>query len=254
MGARKRHREAFLGAHPVCCFCAEAPATTIDHVPARTCFRGRVGPEDFEFPACEACNSASRTAEQVFGFLVRVFNAEDNGPPDDLAELVRHLRNNAPDCLPSADISTNQKRKILKHWQLEPSPGTSYAEVGLIQVPKAVNAHVRTFGRKLLRAVHYKELGTPLPQANGTAVGYSQLQIPSTLEAVQTVEAGLPGLTMGARRNTDIGAQFSYRWGTNDAQGLFAVMAQFGASILILAFAAPKDVIQESGAPIDWMY
>lgn len=252
MGASKRRREAFFQAHPICCFCGNAPATTVDHVPARGCFRARVGPEGFEFPACAECNGETRVSEQVFAFLARVFNAEEEGPPEDLASLVRHLRNNAPDCLPKADLSANQKRKILAHWKLTPAPGQTYADAGLVQVPRVVNEHITIFGKKLLRALYYRELARPIPSRSSALVGYSQLQIPSTGEAVRLLGKGLPGVAIGTRRNTAIGEQFGYRWGFNEGEGVFGVMAQFGRSILVLAATAPTDLVRESPTQEGW--
>jgi hypothetical protein len=113
MGASHRHRKAFFERHPTCCFCTgNAPAATIDHVPSRACFAGRIGPEGFEFPACEACNSASRISEIVFAFYSRTISQE-GGHRDDVADLYRGVKNNAPDCLPQLNVTANEKRKAL---------------------------------------------------------------------------------------------------------------------------------------------
>lgn len=56
----------FLAAHPTCCFCGgSAPATTQDHVPARSFFRDRRHPAGLEFPACASCQERTSDAEDV---------------------------------------------------------------------------------------------------------------------------------------------------------------------------------------------
>jgi hypothetical protein len=64
---RKKDRySALLSNHAYCCFCGGArKSATIDHVPARIFFRKKIGPEDFEFPACQECNAASRACHQL---------------------------------------------------------------------------------------------------------------------------------------------------------------------------------------------
>jgi hypothetical protein len=69
---RKIRQRRFLEEHNLCCFCGGTiEATTVDHVPARTCFKGRAYPETFEFPACQPCNAASRIDEIAFSFFVK---------------------------------------------------------------------------------------------------------------------------------------------------------------------------------------
>jgi hypothetical protein len=77
VGEARNKRLRFLAVHPVCCFCGGVEAaTTIDHVPAPTCFPGREAPETFEFPACTACQGTTRLDELVCGFYVKL---EDPG-------------------------------------------------------------------------------------------------------------------------------------------------------------------------------
>jgi hypothetical protein len=73
MGApRKPSTTEFLKAHPLCCFCGgRRAAVERDHAPARIVFRGKHGPDDFEFPACAECNRAAALSEQVTAFYIR---------------------------------------------------------------------------------------------------------------------------------------------------------------------------------------
>ena len=68
MGARnqKLSKAAFLLRHPRCCFCGgRRPAVERDHAPARIVFRGKHGPDQFEFPACAECNRAVALSEHA---------------------------------------------------------------------------------------------------------------------------------------------------------------------------------------------
>ena len=102
MGEAKNKRRRFLERHPLCCFCGGlTPAITIDHVPARTCFAGRAAPEGFEFPACVACQSATRLDEMAFGFAVRMFDRNGaNYRRDEVQKALVGLRNNLPHLIP----------------------------------------------------------------------------------------------------------------------------------------------------------
>src|SRR5580704_6101100 len=73
MANRTEIRKKFFVDHPLCCFCGGVRrASTEDHQPARSFFDQRRWPEGYNFPACERCNAASRSFENVFAVLVRM--------------------------------------------------------------------------------------------------------------------------------------------------------------------------------------
>jgi hypothetical protein len=67
--AKISKKAEFLLRHPECIYCG-APATTVDHCPPRCFFAGKHGPEGYEFPACQPCNSGARLDEQALSVLV----------------------------------------------------------------------------------------------------------------------------------------------------------------------------------------
>src|SRR5438128_2693809 len=84
MGNQRARREAFFDSHPWCCFCGGGvAATTEDHIPARTLFRGKQWPERYVFPACTNCNHASSLDELALAALVRI-QVSDFTPGDEL--------------------------------------------------------------------------------------------------------------------------------------------------------------------------
>ena len=113
LGERGKRLRRFLSAHPLCCYCG-ADADTEDHCPARICFRDRIGPEDWSFPSCSACNAAISRTEQVVAFFIRALDhTEDNMRTADLQRLLRGVTNNNPEVLPDFNPSANMKRKML---------------------------------------------------------------------------------------------------------------------------------------------
>ena len=67
---KKSRYQQLLEDHPLCCLCGGATkSSTVDHIPPQACFPKGYFPEDFEFPACEACNGSSKKEDQIFELL-----------------------------------------------------------------------------------------------------------------------------------------------------------------------------------------
>jgi hypothetical protein len=80
----------------------EHPATNVDHVPPRTCFKGRAGPEASSFQRARHCPTASRLDEMAVAFYVQALDQN----PDNLDEAGVHkaitgIANNLPHLLPN---------------------------------------------------------------------------------------------------------------------------------------------------------
>ncbi|MFN7535426.1 MAG: hypothetical protein ACK5QD_10855 [Brevundimonas sp.] len=247
MGAAKKRREAFLREHPWCCFCGgRVPATTEDHVPVRAAFAGKIGPEGFEFPACEACNRGTAGSEQVFALYVRLFDrTEENYDERHTEKLIRGVRNNYPDLMPDANLTATEKRRVLRNFGWERARGAFLDEVPMVGIPDLVAQHMAMNARKLLAALFYRHTGNALNEESGVVSGWSQQGLPGVDEAHNVLAGGMPQLVIGARVNTTIGDQFSYRWGRNDPESLFGYAAEFGSGLFIFAAAAPWDVVAD---------
>jgi hypothetical protein len=255
MGDKSNRTSKFLQAHPLCCFCGgSVEAVTIDHVPARTFFWKRIGPEGFEFPACQTCQSASRLDELVFGFYARLMDRDDGRYDEkDASHLLQGVMNNAPSLMPKLDLSPRLKRRALRDYGLDVPEGEFLDEVPLAGVPKEFHAAATIVGRKLALATRYKELGSIAGLDSVVLVRWSQLQIPAGADLFSSLESILPNRTIGARVNTDIGDQFSYAWGLNEPEDLFAICAQFCGSLMLLCAVAPKRNVALSRHPNDWI-
>lgn len=161
MGDKSNRTSRFLKAHPRCCFCGgAAEATTIDHVPARTFFWKREGPEGFEFPACQSCQSATRIDELVFGFYARLMDRDDRRYDErDASRLLAGVMNNAPSLLPKLDLSQRLKRRALQDYGIDIPRGDFLEDVPLAGLPTEFHSAATIVGRKLALATRYKEFG-----------------------------------------------------------------------------------------------
>lgn len=247
MGAAKRRRDAFFAAHPVCCFCGgREPAVTVDHVPPRSAFVSRIGPENFEFPACVPCNKGSAASEQAFALYARLFDQNDaNYDQSHTRRLISGVKNNLPSALPRTDISAGEKRRVLRHFGWERSRGAFLEDIGLVGLPEEAGGHIERVAAKLLAALHYRHMGVCLSEAHAVFFGWSQQGLPGVEEAKEIILEGMPRLVVGARVNTSIGDQFAYRWGTNPDEGLFGFASGFGAGLFLFGAATDLTAVKD---------
>lgn len=237
MGVSKNRRDALKRDHPICYFCATAPTEVPDHVPSRQCFKGRVGPEGFEFPACDRCNQMSAQLEQVFALYLTLADHSDDAVDDTtLHKLFRGVANNNPDLLPVMKMTAREARRHYKGKGLTLPAGMTFSEAPIAELPPGNQAVFHAFSRRLTCALYYKEVGHPLPLDFKIATGWVQTIDPSARALEKAVVDFLPEVTLTNRRNTNIGEQFLYRWGYR-AEGIFAFAGQLRASFYIIGAA-----------------
>ena len=168
MGQRQLRRQRFFAEHPLCCFCGgSAPATTEDHVPARSLFDKRDWPEDYAFPACLPCNGITADDEKIVAMLSRLRH-----PHDKTTEVQRRETRAAmaavqqafPQAFESMLLSANEVRKFLRYSQRTKPSGVSLSNIPVVSIghPLFVRA-LKNFSTKLFCALHYKHAGRILP-------------------------------------------------------------------------------------------
>lgn len=249
MGLSKNRRRQFFADNPICYNCGVNPATTIDHVPARECFHHKVGPEGFEFPACEQCNFKLSKIEQAFALLIRLGDfTPDSFNQTQFAKLVQGVRNNNPQLLPSDFSSNREKRNWLKDIGYQLSPGELVADAPVLKMDPSWRTAMDAFSRKLLTALFYKEAGRPLSQENLMRTVVVQYVDGKGQQLLEKVVPMLPLLRVGERRTTNIGDQFLYAFGVKPKDDMFVFFAQFAKSWFVLgATAKPTDVQNKEG-------
>lgn len=241
--ARARRRGAFFAAHPRCCFCyGESPAEEIDHVPARTCFRGKVGPEDLEFPACGRCNRGSALSEQVAALYVRfVDHNSDNFLEDDFRRLFWGVANNAPDAVPTLTPESSRR--------LSGPDGVAAGPPGEIIIPAAAHRHLELFATKLLYAMHYRVAGAFAGPRHRRLIVWAQAGTPAAEEVARRSAEWFGDLKVGARRNIQLGDQFQYRHGYNAAHGFLGLSMSFGQALFFFCVLGPGKQLATVEAP-----
>ena len=246
MGEAKRqraasaaHRARFFKQHPVCCFCGGlVPTEESDHVPARAIFSDRHWPESYEFPSCVPCNRATRADEEVIALLARLFPATK--VESDLMQfkkLLRSIKERRPEVLDEMWVTRSGARKALRDHGASLPRGQLYRDLPLISVQgPLVQSAVRQFSRKLGLALYFKHAGKALPATGAlwtrwwTNWSIAKDPIPPELE---TAMPRMPKLT---RNNTDLSAQFSYRWGMQEGAEMATFFAAFRHNFAIAVF------------------
>lgn len=235
MGEAKKKRERFLAANPICCFCGGSePATTIDHVPPRTCFPDRIGPEGFEFPACVWCQIASRKDEMALGFYVRLIDHDmQNYREDQSTKALVGLRNNLPELMPRFDLPGSKKRRSYQSFGVEKPQGVFSSDLPIVGVPEEAHEPILRYARKMACALFYREMGRPTPLDYSVWATWSQVQNRTQMERWRKFGEMTPLITKGGRTNLDLGSRFAYRCNKRSAPDLFAAIAQFGHGMVI---------------------
>lgn len=235
MAARqaKLSKAEFLLAHPRCCFCGgRRAAVERDHAPARIVFRGRHGPDAFEFPACSECNRAAALSEQVTAFYIRsIDQSYDKLDEVEYGKLITGIVNNAPDALPYEDRSR------------APAPYTRFiapdAEERSVSIPELAKDHVTLFGTKLLYAMYYRVTGTPASSSLRRLVYWAQAGTPAASQVRHNASLWFDELKIARRPNVDLGDQFRYQTGYHPAHGFLGLHMSFGEALVYFCVLGP---------------
>lgn len=242
--SKKARLAALKASDPVCCHCGVRPTQSLDHAPARICFKGRIGPEGYEVPACEPCNFAVRKTENVIALWIRMADSTpENFSETDLNALIASVKNNAPECLPGIGLSANQKRRALQARGERLGPGETYAEAPVADLPEPVQRHMELFARKMISALFYSETRNFLGKNHGLVLTWFQAGSEASEISSQRASLWFGDLIVGKRQNTDIRHQFVYRYGYNPAHGFFGLWMEFG-TLQFFSVAGPKDQIE----------
>lgn len=249
MGAKADRMKRMKVEHPTCYFCGVRDTETEDHVPSRECFRGRVGPEGFSFPACRVCNNSAGQIEQVVALYLHLANHDEIPTPvEQLRRLASGVHNNNRDLLPIVEINAKLARKHFRVKGLVRPAGQAFGETPIATLPHGHCAAMDTFGRRLIAALFYKELGYPIPLDFYMATIWLPWTESSSSRGVIDAIDLFPEMRLTNRRNTDIGDQFTYKWGAHEDGSVFGFVAQFSKSYFFIGAAAAPNLHPQGDA------
>ncbi|MBM3090273.1 hypothetical protein GFB56_05525 [Ensifer sp. T173] len=240
MGAGKKRREAFLAKNAVCYFCG-AEATTIDHVPARECFRDRVGPEGYEFPACAECNNTAGPIEQVVALYLIMGNHDGMSSVPHMQKLIRGVHNNNPQFLPVLDLTANEKRRAIRGHRFMLPAGQPFSHAPVARLPEENREAFKFFERRLVCALYYKHMSAVLLRTHLIRTHRVQAIATSAEDLIREAAPMMPNAEHGNRQNTNIGEQFLYVWYGDPKTEIFTFLAQFSKSFVFVGIACPPE-------------
>ncbi|MFH1344075.1 MAG: hypothetical protein ABIL01_23190 [Pseudomonadota bacterium] len=255
LGEKKRRHLGLLGRQPLCIFCGgTAPASTVDHQPARSFFDGRAWPEGYEFQACEPCNKKSKDHEHVLTTLVRLKGeGEQNAQREiDFAKFAKAMKNNFPGLL--RVLGPDEKNGFIRSRGLWVPVGRAFPlQLPMVAIdPQVAGAAVDAVFRKLMCALHYKHTGNILPaDATITVKWCTNAGLPEFMtEEMKTFVAGLTEKPTLVRNGKDLADQFDYRYRASDdgsASMYFVKFRQsiFGAGVVL---SKPGEEMGEANA------
>ncbi len=239
MGDARRQTMRFLAEHPTCCFCGgDTPASTRDHVPNRAAFPKRIGPEGYEFPACNSCQNHLRSEEQFFAFFVRMSDRDNTNYDNKTSErLISGIANNLPSLLPNPHLGPSEKRKALRNFGLKKPTNVPLVKVPMVALPRKTDTVIRAVGVKLALALFYKHLQKCAGEQYWITADWTQTADRRTMSQWVEISQELGVVEIGNRRNTNLGNLFRYRWAkqsSTESSDIFAAICQFGEGLAFL--------------------
>lgn len=159
-----------------------------------------------------------------------------------LDKLIRGVRNNTPDLLPREFDNEAERLNAVEDSRWVPGPGETIDDAPVLALGPGWRDAVHAFARKLTLALHYKEVGQPLPLDHHIRTEFFQFTDQAAPEIVGQFQAMLPEYRTGERRNFDFGDQFQYIVGRSDEEGVFAFLAQLARSWFIVGVTVPPEL------------
>ncbi len=249
MGVAARRKRAFLDKNPTCCFCGgERPASTQDHVPARAFFPNRTWPEGFVFPACDACNSSSRDAENLCAMMAKVIRIEPSPySKEEFEKAVLAMKRGFPSLF-GAISGGGEAASGYYARTGEPEPTSEFylPESTVVTVPEDVHPLVEAFFLKLGLGLHYKHVGSVFPASGHYLVYWFTNKTLIEQSLPPAIGALFPNAEELKRGSTGVEHFFDYRWGENSPEGLFGSIVVFGDSfgaVVALVRSKPKSKV-----------
>jgi hypothetical protein len=248
MGEARTKRERVLLASPNCIYCGGAVlSTTIDHCPPRAMFQEKKAPEGYEFGSCEACNAGTSDADLMVSALARIGVHSDGNTDGRLMGLMSMANKQYPGMLNRMMPSASEARRLNRLLNLQPPPGMLHEHSGVAHVTEEHLEALRSFARKLTKAVYFKHAGKVFPNA-GT-IAYKHFTNADAMQGdfqfFETLEDLAGDVPKQVRTKIDLSSQFSYKVSLSDARDVIVLQAAAYKSFGLVTFSSiDPNVIQ----------
>ncbi|MHA1524459.1 MAG: hypothetical protein ACTSY1_08650 [Alphaproteobacteria bacterium] len=225
------YTQRFLVEHPNCCFCGGlTPATTRDHVPAKTFFDGKHRPKGLEVPACKQCQEYSKKHELVASMIARIFpDASTPTQKREIPKIMRRANKAVPGLLEELRPSPRQQSMMPEIQKREPNAA------GVLNVSgPLVNTSLDIVGIKMTIALHYEKTRIIVPKDGAISIriysNYDALdgKIPKKLMKILGPEDTLQ------QGKWSVSNQFSYAYAISDTKQNAIYFSTFRYSFAVL--------------------
>lgn len=255
MGQARVRRAIFFAAHPKCCFCGgEADATTEDHIPARSVFADRQWPEGHVFPACLACNGASRFDEELLAWVARIHTPQKMSDTDvaEFQALTRNITRHRPELAEKLRLfSRTETRQYLRDRGIPRDSPVLPKELYLVGLPPEVTKAIERYGVKMAKALHYMYSKVIVPPESRIDVrAYTNAELASGEQQWLSTLSILnfrPELVRGGKK---LDNRFNYRYVVTPGGDASAFVISFGDACLIVTRVLIDQPEQRSSRPI----
>lgn len=222
-----------------CIFCGGVvEGNTVDHCPPRSIFVNREWPENFVFPACVACNAGSREAENVLGFLTRLYSAkEGENEVQEFEKYVKTLQANYPqEMRQMTKMPISARRQFVRQNELALPPGTTHLDIPIVHIPGVWVDLVEGFGAKLTKGIHFHETGRICPPESDVwsymIPNAAEFKTPFAPEILQAMGR----MHNIVRSNKDLSDQFGYLTERTVDGSAALYVYQFNQSFKLMCF------------------
>ena len=146
--------QAFVKSHPRCCYCfGNRTSTTREHYPPITMFVRRDRPNDFVFPACSECNSASRKTDLILSFLAISTAPSRQDSETQMQKLANGIKKNCPKSF--SELIKSKSGNL----QREKSLREKGYDLKVLSLSTHLLSHIECFAKKLVCSVYYRDSG-----------------------------------------------------------------------------------------------
>jgi hypothetical protein len=247
MGQAKKRNQAVLQNCPFCIFCGgETRASTIDHIPAKIMFDGKLRPKGLEFSACAFCNNSAKKSDLAAAWIGRIYpEPQTREQKDDFEKILKSINNNFPELLIEMKMGRGAEKIGLKKLPTD-------IEGGLLRASGPIlNGHMNIFGIKLAMALHFETSRKIIGRQGGVSVRWFSNYEKFTGDFPDQIlnEMGPSGTLSNGNRN--VGSQFQYAWRVAEDGGIGMYFASFRMSFSVFMFVAldRENLLPKNGEP-----